>query len=143
MDTRLSFQYFRSLQYFMSKEKRNAKANIIKKKKKKITKKKYFLIMRKWSMKNKIPEKICTCKNISSWLGTQRSLYKNWSFPLRISSVNVLNPPFPADLVIFTEEILNGRLFVQWVLAKFYSNIWILHSETESVPLEIINLVQS
>ena len=32
-------------------------------------------------------------------------LYKKWSVPLRISSVNV-----SADLVIFTEEILNGKL---------------------------------
>ena len=37
------FSNFRSLQYFMSKEKRNAKANIIKKKKKNITKKKTSL----------------------------------------------------------------------------------------------------
>ena len=30
-------------------------------------------------------------------------------FPLRISSVNV-DPQIPADLVKFTEEILNGKL---------------------------------
>ena len=36
------------------------------------------------------------------------SLYtpQNWSFSLRISSLNKL----PADLVIFTEEILNKKL---------------------------------
>ena len=126
MDTRLNFQYFRSLQYFMSKEKRNAKANIIKKKKKKKKKheKKDFLIMRKWSTKNKIPEKIFTGKNISSWLGTQRSLHKNWSFPLRISSVNVLNPQFPEDLVTFTEEILNGRL--HFLCSEYWLNFTLI-----------------
>ena len=34
---------------------------------------------------------------------------KNWSFPLRISSVNVTKPQIPADLVTFTEEIFNGK----------------------------------
>ena len=38
------------------------------------------------------------------------SLHKKWSFPLRISSVNVTKLEFPADLVIFTEEIVNGKL---------------------------------
>ena len=33
------------------------------------------------------------------------TLHEKWSFPLRISLVNVT-----ADLVIFTEEILNGKL---------------------------------
>ena len=36
----------------------------------------------------------------------KHSLHKKWSFPLRISSVNVTT----ADLVWFTEEILNGKL---------------------------------
>ena len=35
---------------------------------------------------------------------------QKWSFPLRISSVNVPNPQEPADFVTFTEEILNGKL---------------------------------
>ena len=42
-----------------------------------------------------------------------RSVYsrnKVPSFPLRISSVNVTNSQFPADLVTFTEEILNEKL---------------------------------
>ena len=38
------------------------------------------------------------------------ALDKKWSFPLRISLVNVPNPHFAADLVLFTEEILNGKL---------------------------------
>ena len=37
------------------------------------------------------------------------SLHKKRGFPLRISSVNVTK--FPADLVTFTEEILNGKLY--------------------------------
>ena len=32
------------------------------------------------------------------------------SFPLKISSVNVTKPMETADLVTFTEEILNGKL---------------------------------
>ena len=38
------------------------------------------------------------------------TLHKKWSFPFRISSVNVNNPQETADLVTFTEEILNGKL---------------------------------
>ena len=38
------------------------------------------------------------------------SLHKKWSFPLRISSVNVTKSEVPADLVTFTEEILHGKL---------------------------------
>ena len=37
------------------------------------------------------------------------ALHKKWSFPLRISSVNLNKPQFVADLVIFTEEINNGK----------------------------------
>ena len=35
---------------------------------------------------------------------------KKWNFPLKIFSVNVTNPRFPADLVTFTEEILNAKI---------------------------------
>ena len=47
------------------------------------------------------------------------SLHKKWSFPLRIPSVNVTKSEvswhsfmaqFTADLVTFTEEILDGKL---------------------------------
>ena len=37
-------------------------------------------------------------------------LQKKRSFPLRISSVNVIKSAEPADLVTFTEEILNEKL---------------------------------
>ena len=37
---------------------------------------------------------------------TVHTAQKKWSFQLRISSVNV---QFPADLVTFTEEIINGK----------------------------------
>ena len=44
---------------------------------------------------------------------------KNWSFPLRISSVNVTKSAVPADLVTFIEEILNGKLhFLCSLIAK-------------------------
>ena len=36
-------------------------------------------------------------------------LHKKWSFPLRISSVNVAKSTV-ADLVVFTEEIFNAKL---------------------------------
>ena len=46
------------------------------------------------------------------------SLHKKWSFPLRISSVNVTNPQETADLVTFTEEILHGKL-------HFLCSVWV------------------
>ena len=38
------------------------------------------------------------------------TLHKKWSFLLRISPVNWPNPHFSADLITFTDEILNGKL---------------------------------
>ena len=38
------------------------------------------------------------------------ALHIKSSFPLRISSVNVTEPQETADLITFTEEILNGKL---------------------------------
>ena len=38
------------------------------------------------------------------------TLHKKWSFPLRISSANILIPQETGDLVTFTEEILNRKL---------------------------------
>ena len=43
-------------------------------------------------------------------LSPRSLLYKNKSFPLRISAVSVTKPQFPADVVTFTEEILNRKL---------------------------------
>ena len=45
-----------------------------------------------------------------------QTVHKKWSFPLRISGVNVTKP----DLVTFTEEILDRKLhfFVQWKEVK-------------------------
>ena len=40
----------------------------------------------------------------------EKSLHKKWSFPSGISSEIWPNQQFPADLVTFTEEILNGKL---------------------------------
>ena len=44
------------------------------------------------------------------------TLHKKWSFPLRISSVNVTKSTVSCGfgLVIFTEEILNGELHFLW-----------------------------
>ena len=51
-----------------------------------------------------------------------QTLYKKWSFPLRISSVNV-NKSVISPLVTFTEEILNRKLhslcsenFIHWLI---------------------------
>ena len=51
-------------------------------------------------------------------------LHKKGSFALRISSVSVSNPQFPAGLITFTEEILSGKFhfLLQWAGFK---NIWI------------------
>ena len=49
---------------------------------------------------------------------TNNTQHKKRSFPLRISSVNVTkSAEKPADLVTFTEDIVNGKLyfFVQWL----------------------------
>ena len=50
------------------------------------------------------------------------TLYKRWSFPLRISSVNVNKSVWP-NVVTFTEEIFNGKIhfFVQCCLLATYS----------------------
>ena len=44
------------------------------------------------------------------YIPTTFTLHKKWSFLLRISSDNVTKSTVPADLVTFTEEILNGKL---------------------------------
>ena len=48
----------------------------------------------------------------------QVTLHKKSSFPLRISSINVTKSQFPADLVTFTEEILNGKLHFLCIVNK-------------------------
>ena len=39
-----------------------------------------------------------------------KSMHKNWSFPLKISSVNVTKFTVSCGFVTFTEEILNEKL---------------------------------
>ena len=41
---------------------------------------------------------------------TKPPVYKKWSCSLRISSVNLTKSAVSADMVTFTEEILNGKL---------------------------------
>ena len=50
---------------------------------------------------------IFKCKGF--FIHSHHPLHKLWSFPLRISSVNVTKSQFPADLVTFTAEILDGK----------------------------------
>ena len=58
------------------------------------------------------------------------TLHKKWSFPLRISSVNVTNQQFPADLVTFSEEMLNGKLHILSNATK----------ESNALPVSSVNL---
>ena len=43
------------------------------------------------------------------WSNIQLTLHTKWSFPLRMSSVNVTKSQETADLVTFTEEILTSK----------------------------------
>ena len=49
-------------------------------------------------------------KKLEQWFSDVRSTAQKWSFLLRISSVMWPNLQFSADLVTFTEDILNGKL---------------------------------
>ena len=52
-------------------------------------------------------------------------LHKKWSFLLRVSSVNLYpNPQFPADLVMFIEEILNGKLHFSCSVSQLIASIF-------------------
>ena len=52
---------------------------------------------------------------------TYVALHKKLSFSLKIYSINVTNPQFPADLVPFTEEILTGKLHFLCSVMNDYS----------------------
>ena len=56
------------------------------------------------------------------------ALHKKWSFPLRISSVNVTKSA-TTDLVTFTEEILNGKLHFLCVSNTYKTNLTKLSSQ--------------
>ena len=74
-----------------------------------------------------------------------QTTYKEWSFPLRIYSVMWPNLQFPADLVTFTEEILNGKLhFLRSETAKFEVERFLKLRQvfqTVMVFLELTNLL--
>ena len=53
------------------------------------------------------------------------TLHKKWSFPLRVSSVNVTNSAVYCDLVTITEEIRNGKL--HFLCSESFVAIWSLH----------------
>ena len=59
------------------------------------------------------------------------SLHKKWSFPLKISSVNVNRCTQTADLVIFTEDVINRKLHflcsASW--QKELSRRWLIFKE--------------
>ena len=50
------------------------------------------------------------CSQNFKYLFAHITLHKKWSFPLRISTVNVSKFAETADLVTFTKEILNVKL---------------------------------
>ena len=70
---------------------------------------------------------------ISPNLKKTLTLHKKWSFPLRISSVNVTkSAQKTADLVTFTGEILNGKLHflcsVTWTRFKLcIGTVWTIY----------------
>ena len=68
----------------------------------------FFVKIKKHFTLIKIPFAQTLSRNDS--YSPRSALYKNKSFPLRISAVSVTKPQFPADVVTFTEEILNGKL---------------------------------
>ena len=71
-----------------------------------------FLIVKIWKGLNKV--KRCTTIHETCIQIQLNSIivHKNWSFPLRISSVNVTKSAGNhRKLVTFTEEILNGKLY--------------------------------
>ena len=70
-------------------------------------------------------------------------LSEKWSFPLRISSVNVTKS---GNLVIFTEEILNGKLhfFLQCLPQKYFVlSIFLFPKNSFCIvsPLTILSIV--
>ena len=54
---------------------------------------------------------IYMCKHIQAYVNTYRyiSLHKKWSFPFRISLIDVTKSAVNSNLITFTEEILNGK----------------------------------
>ena len=76
-----------------------------------------------------------------SRIGNSLTLHKKWSFTLRISSVNVPKSAVIADLVTFTEKVLNGKLHFlcsvrgfQWP-SSIEKTLWLSSALCESVPL--------
>ena len=66
-------------------------------------------------------------------------LQKKWSFPLKISSVNMTKP----DLIIFTEEILNGKLHFWCSVKCYHLFFWMANSVSKFDVLQITwNLIQ-
>ena len=63
-------------------------------------------IKRKFQAQTDLQKTIYNTK--TTMLTVLKSLHTKLSFSLRISSVSVTNSVIPADLVTFTEEILNG-----------------------------------
>ena len=55
------------------------------------------------------------------------SLHKNWSFPLWTSSVSVTKSISTGYMIIFTEEILNGKLHVLCSASSLEHVIHIIH----------------
>ena len=63
-----------------------------------------------------------------SHLSREYTLHKWWRFPLQISSVNGPDPQETADLITFTEEILNGKLHF---LCSDIWRLWLKETRTK------------
>ena len=72
---------------------------------------KLFIVTNSFLECNSINSHKLECNDTQRQQKLARPLHKK-SFPLRFSSVNVTKLQFPADLVTFTEEILDENLHV-------------------------------
>ena len=80
----------------------------------------------KWTF---LVSEFCKPWPISKFTGCYNTfiLHKKWSFPLRISSVNII----PADLVTQTEEIFDQKLF--FFCSDFSNNSIIFHPRVNEI----------
>ena len=86
----------------------------------------------KWTF---LVSEFCKPWPISKFTGCYNTfmLHKKWSFPLRISSVNMI----PADLVTQTEEIFDQKLFFFAVISVITVLSFILES-MKLIPFYVI-----
>ena len=70
-----------------------------------------ILFFKKVGKCHNFAENFMNCKILKRASSIQHCKKKKWSFTLRIFSVNVTKSAETANLIIFTEETLNGKLY--------------------------------